>query len=156
MPLCLGDLFRIGDALEYDVFVEIGQGRFGAEPARASRAPDQGGIIAVHSASGRNFTRQEIRRPVSSRSRGAAGMGSRPPVSRRSTAPTHRHRRLSGRRTTGPPIKGASVSYGSKGLGLRMRDVVVSRAQGEVASVPRDGADLPRSPWRSPPSARQR
>jgi hypothetical protein len=60
---------------------------------------------------------------VSSRSRGAAGMGSRPPVSRRSMAPTHRHRRLSGRRTTGPPIKGASVSYGSKGLGLRMRDV---------------------------------
>ena len=51
------------DALEYDVFVEMGQGRFGAEPARASRAPDQGGIIAVHSASGRNFTRQEIRRP---------------------------------------------------------------------------------------------
>ena len=37
MPLRLGDLFRIGDALEYDVFVEIGQGRFGAEPARASR-----------------------------------------------------------------------------------------------------------------------
>jgi hypothetical protein len=93
---------------------------------------------------------------VSSRSRGAAGMGSRPPVSRRSMAPTHRHRRLSGRRTTGPPIKGASVSYGSKGLGLRMRDVVVSRAQGEVASVPRDGADLPRSPWQSPPSARRR
>ena len=67
MPLRLGDLFRIGDALEYDVFVEMGQGRFGAEPARASRhwvrAPDQGGIIAVHSASGGNFTRQEIRRP---------------------------------------------------------------------------------------------
>jgi hypothetical protein len=35
LPLRLGDLFRIGDALEYDVFVEIGQGRFGAEPARA-------------------------------------------------------------------------------------------------------------------------
>ena len=26
MPLRLGDLFRIGDALEYDVFVEIGPG----------------------------------------------------------------------------------------------------------------------------------
>ena len=47
------------DALEYDVFVEMGQGRFGAEPARASQAPDQGGIIAVHSASGRNFTRRK-------------------------------------------------------------------------------------------------